>query len=63
MIRLFVCGVCIGLAIALARHQHTGMAAISAGCAALLAVLPASFSPASSRDTRHRGGGRSLPGV
>ncbi len=43
MIRLFVCCVCIGLAISLARHRRVGMAAISAGCAAALAVLPAAF--------------------
>lgn len=43
MTRLFVCCVCVGLAISLARHRRTGMAAISAAFAALLALLPASL--------------------
>lgn len=40
MVRLFVCCVCLGLALSLARHRRTGMALVSAGAAALLAVLP-----------------------
>ncbi len=43
MIRLFVCCLCIGLAISLARHRRGGLAAISAASAALLALLPASL--------------------
>lgn len=41
MTRLFVCCVCIGLAISLARHQRTGIALVSAAGAVVLALLPA----------------------
>ena len=40
MERLFVCAFCLGLAISLARHQRTGLALVSAGAAALLALVP-----------------------
>jgi hypothetical protein len=38
--RAFVCSMCIGLAISLARHRRTGLALVSAAAALVVALLP-----------------------
>lgn len=40
MTRIFVVALCAGLALSLARKRRTGLALISAGAGALLALLP-----------------------